>query len=296
MPTIGQPKRMAMSMTFTIFSAKASPREPPNTVKSCENTNTRRPSTVPCPVTTPSPYGRFSIIPKFGLRCWTNASSSVKQPGSSSSSTRSRARSLPRSRWRSTAADDPACAASSRSRSTASIRSRVVRGVIAAAAYRSPPGAVGCRRGRGGGRKASKCNELVKIHLDSAQRDGYVRPCEADNREGWAPCGRAGSSGDFTDRQVGPGHGQDERRQRASSDRNRPSAAPLRAPHGPRSQRHGALRARPRGPRRAGHRPRRRVLPVERRHHPRSAPDRPRRLGGAVGLLRSLPARPRRRR
>ena len=55
MPTIGQPMRMAMSMTLTIFSAKTSPREPPKTVKSCEKTNTRRPSTVPCPVTTPSP-------------------------------------------------------------------------------------------------------------------------------------------------------------------------------------------------------------------------------------------------
>ena len=54
-PTIGQPYFTAMSMTFTIFSAKASPREPPKTVKSCENTNILRPSTVPCPVTTPSP-------------------------------------------------------------------------------------------------------------------------------------------------------------------------------------------------------------------------------------------------
>ncbi len=72
-----------MSMTFTIFSAKASPSDPPKTVKSCENTNTRRPSMVPCPVTTPSPYGRFSIIPKFGLRCWTNASSSTKEFSSS---------------------------------------------------------------------------------------------------------------------------------------------------------------------------------------------------------------------
>ena len=55
MPTIGQPKRSAMSMTFTTFSANASPSEPPNTVKSCEKTNTRRPSTVPWPVMTPSP-------------------------------------------------------------------------------------------------------------------------------------------------------------------------------------------------------------------------------------------------
>ena len=55
MPIIGQRKRIARSITFTIFSAKASPSEPPKTVKSWENTNTRRPSMVPWPVTTPSP-------------------------------------------------------------------------------------------------------------------------------------------------------------------------------------------------------------------------------------------------
>src|SRR5660398_331182 len=37
-------------MSLQIFSAKTSPREPPKTVKSCEKTNTRRPSTVPWPV------------------------------------------------------------------------------------------------------------------------------------------------------------------------------------------------------------------------------------------------------
>ncbi len=115
-----------MSMTFTIFSAKASPSDPPKTVKSCEKTNTRRPSMVPWPVTTPSPYGRFSIMSKFGLRCWTNASSSVKLPGSSRSSIRSRASSLPRARCRSTASGVAASAASMRRRSTASSRSRVV--------------------------------------------------------------------------------------------------------------------------------------------------------------------------
>ena len=87
-----------MSITLTIFSAKASPSDPPKTVKSCENTNTRRPSIVPWPVTTPSPYGRFSIMLKFGLRCRTKASSSVKLPGSSRSSMRSRASSFPRPR------------------------------------------------------------------------------------------------------------------------------------------------------------------------------------------------------
>ena len=47
MPTTGQPVFMARSMTLTIFSPKTSPRLPPKTVKSCANTQTGRPSTVP---------------------------------------------------------------------------------------------------------------------------------------------------------------------------------------------------------------------------------------------------------
>ncbi len=41
-------------MTLWIFSACASPSAPPNTVKSWLNTQTRRSSIVPKPVTTPS--------------------------------------------------------------------------------------------------------------------------------------------------------------------------------------------------------------------------------------------------
>ena len=40
---------------FAYFCAMVSDREPPNTVKSCANIYTRRPSIVPYPVTTPSP-------------------------------------------------------------------------------------------------------------------------------------------------------------------------------------------------------------------------------------------------
>ncbi len=47
MPIIGQPVFSAKSMTLTIFSPKTSPREPPKTVKSWENTAIGRPSTVP---------------------------------------------------------------------------------------------------------------------------------------------------------------------------------------------------------------------------------------------------------
>ena len=63
-PMIGQPVFSAWSMTLTIFSPKTSPSDPPNTVKSWLNTQTGRPSTVPYPVTTPSPYGRLASMPK----------------------------------------------------------------------------------------------------------------------------------------------------------------------------------------------------------------------------------------
>src|SRR5439155_22073387 len=52
-------------------------------------------------------------------------SSSTKEPGSSSSSSRSRGRSLPRSCWRSTALGLPACRACSRSLSSCSRRSSI---------------------------------------------------------------------------------------------------------------------------------------------------------------------------
>ena len=46
-PTTGHATFIAKSMTLVIFSPKTSPSEPPNTVKSCANTATVRPSTVP---------------------------------------------------------------------------------------------------------------------------------------------------------------------------------------------------------------------------------------------------------
>ena len=53
-PIIGTPVEEARSMTLWIFSAKTSPRAPPKTVKSWLKMQTRRPSMVPKPVTTPS--------------------------------------------------------------------------------------------------------------------------------------------------------------------------------------------------------------------------------------------------
>ena len=91
MPTIGQPIFAARSMTLQIFSAITSPSEPPKIVKSWEKTQTRRPSTVPWPVTTASPHGRRFCIWKSVVRWRTKVSSSWKEPGSSSFSTRSRA-------------------------------------------------------------------------------------------------------------------------------------------------------------------------------------------------------------
>ena len=104
-------------MTLHIFSAIASPSEPPNTVKSWLNTNTGRSSIVPYPVTTASPYGRFLSIPNSCVRWRTNVSSSSNEPGSSSFWTRSRAVSLPFACCFSTAfseAEWTACSRSSR--------------------------------------------------------------------------------------------------------------------------------------------------------------------------------------
>ena len=53
-PTRGAPTLAARSMTLWTLPAKASPNDPPKTVKSWEKTNTWRPSTVPQPVMTPS--------------------------------------------------------------------------------------------------------------------------------------------------------------------------------------------------------------------------------------------------
>ena len=65
MPMTGQPIFIARSMILTIFSPNTSPKDPPKTVKSWENTHTCRPSIDPKPMMTPSPYGRFF--------CWPNA-------------------------------------------------------------------------------------------------------------------------------------------------------------------------------------------------------------------------------
>ena len=122
MPITGQPIFAARSMILHIFSPITSPSEPPKTVKSWLNTHTRRPSIVPCPVITASASGRLRSMPKALVRWRTKASSSWKEPGSSSLSIRSLAVSLPRSCCFSTAGPW-AWAASWRSSSSCSSRS-----------------------------------------------------------------------------------------------------------------------------------------------------------------------------
>eukprot|EP01139_Manchomonas_bermudensis_P015557 Amastigsp_a510533_183.p5 type:complete len:102 gc:universal Amastigsp_a510533_183:1167-1472(+) len=90
----GAPTFMAASMILQIFIAWVSESDPPETVKSCENTNASRPLIMPWPVTTPSP-GMFSMPEKSVHRCVTKASCSRNEPASRSTSMRSRAVSLP---------------------------------------------------------------------------------------------------------------------------------------------------------------------------------------------------------
>src|SRR5258706_6506692 len=96
-PTMGAPTFIARSISLQIFAAFVSEREPPNTVKSCAKTKIGRPSTRAVPATTPSPRISFCgpSIPKSRQRGTRNGSISSKEPGSPSSSTRSRAESLP---------------------------------------------------------------------------------------------------------------------------------------------------------------------------------------------------------
>ena len=132
-------------MILHIFSAITSPSEPPNTVKSWLNTHTRRPSIVPCPVTTASPYGRFLSISKSCVRWRTNASSSWNEPGSSSFSIRSRAVYLPFACCFSIAASEAAWTASWRSSSSCASFSSYVSGALSRIAARestlAPPAA-----------------------------------------------------------------------------------------------------------------------------------------------------------
>src|SRR6266567_8258707 len=113
-PITGAPFFKARSITLQIFSAWASESDPPNTVKSWENTYTSRPAIRPYPVTTPSPRYFSSARPKSVERCVTNRSSSTNVPGSSSAASRSRAVILPFSCWVAIRSAPPPSSASAR--------------------------------------------------------------------------------------------------------------------------------------------------------------------------------------
>src|SRR5580700_2899874 len=120
MPIIGEPVRIAKSITLQIFSANASPSEPPSTEKSCENRKTWRPSMVARPVMTPSPKNSFSSRPNAFARWMTNRSNSTKESSSTSASTRSRAERLPRACCRASASGPAGIADSARLASSSS--------------------------------------------------------------------------------------------------------------------------------------------------------------------------------
>ena len=95
-PMTGTPADSARSIALCTLAANISPSDPPKTRASCAKTTTVRPSTVPQPVTTPSPAGRVRSMPNPWARWRTNMSISTKLPGSSRKSIRSRAVRLPR--------------------------------------------------------------------------------------------------------------------------------------------------------------------------------------------------------
>ena len=95
----GAPFFKARDCTSAIRSACISPREPPSTVKSWENRNTCRPPTLPVPVTTPSPGNLFWSSPKSVALPAMYGCCSMNEPGSTSSSMRARAVSLPLAPW-----------------------------------------------------------------------------------------------------------------------------------------------------------------------------------------------------
>ena len=100
-PITGRPIFRARSMTLQILRALVSDSEPPKTVKSWLNRNSGRPSILAEPVTQPSPRILVfsSSMPKSRQRWVTKRSISVNEPGSTSSSMRSRAVSLPLLCW-----------------------------------------------------------------------------------------------------------------------------------------------------------------------------------------------------
>src|SRR5437867_1957338 len=171
----GAPTFIAMSMIFTILFANISPRLPPNTVKSWENTNTRRLSIVPYPVTTPSPGIFFFSMSKSVVRWTTNRSVSTNDPGSRRWSSRSRAVSFPRFRCASIRSGPPPIRASAfRRRSSWTLGSSAT-----GDARRQIPLTLSCRRV---GRRDGFCRRLL---LRKKLREEPTRQTAEEPEKNW---------------------------------------------------------------------------------------------------------------
>ena len=158
-------------------------------VKSCEKMKTLRPSIVPQPVTTPSPYTRRFSMPNPRARFTASWSNSTKEPSSRRATQRSRAVSLPAVVLRSNAPPWPR----PRAPSPCALRSSSMRSAIVCTglAWRllglSSPSVIGrsladdrARRARSGSRASSSGGRT--------RRGARRRRCAASRRAARPPC------------------------------------------------------------------------------------------------------------
>ncbi len=116
--TKGRPRVFATSLTWRIFFMLITLDEAPSTVKSFDTTATVRPAMRPKPAILPSAGVRSRISGRIDAA---NSPDSVKLPGSSSRSSRSRALRFPSARRRSTLSGPPMPSAFCRRRSNSAI-------------------------------------------------------------------------------------------------------------------------------------------------------------------------------
>jgi len=121
------------------------PIEPAMTVKSYAHTQTRRPSTRPKPVITPSAGASRPSRPRTEWWMPTCSPTSVNEPGSTSSAIRSRAVSLPAWCWRTTRSGPPPAWARSRRAARSSASGRRIDGTPPAASVSVAMGLLGPR-------------------------------------------------------------------------------------------------------------------------------------------------------
>ena len=187
-----------------------------------------RPLIVPQPVTTPSPGMRFFSAPKSVLRCSTNMSNSSKESGSSSSSRRSRAVSLPRACWASM-------------RASAAAQTRALRGALrvrrGCASWKSSVAG-------NGGNRAGECGAAgggVKLATERSARERACRKRSTAGQFGRSRSSRAWASASSPHCSAWKASSRVARR-KASGRRAGPRPAPAPAPASPGS------RTRPKAP------------------------------------------------